>query len=459
MDSSKVQNMMLRHNLRHINHTGGPAYNGSNTTMLDNGMKLINIPKDIDVEEAKRQTQMWLSGLCAVEYPSSLMCNLNCRYCYITDRHMKNKVVSVESLQKIMPLVEEKILRFCPDKQMSHGPDIHISAWGAEPFCNLDTLELLVDYCTRNNFKFGTSTNGTNISDRAIGIARKIFSSGISTSIQVSLDGPEYIQNQNRPYFSGEGSYKHTTQFVRELNKIQKQLHIDHRLYTFCSTIYLEDGVKEKYIDIINFFAHPSSEMFCGATGGRIENHLVYGPKTRDMFVDVVSAGADRIIEIMRETHIPLTDFYAGKIFADTCRCNGYPECSGCNTQIGADIDGSLYICHGPITSPQIKPEFTIGNIFLDVLDYRAIMCGIDYMHCKTLSYGMCAECPVMQHPEATGHLCFSCPPGSISMDGHPSNIDFYRCQAYQRLMPKWIEMNNVRKEYIRDEPHRNAPR
>jgi len=107
---------------------------GSYKTKL-NEWEIIDIPHDIPEEKAKSFVNKFLNKICAVEIPTSLVCNLRCRYCYIDDPRMKNKVVSTESVEKILEESSQMFPGLSKDietrKKLNGKGDVYLSPWGA----------------------------------------------------------------------------------------------------------------------------------------------------------------------------------------------------------------------------------------------------------------------------------------------------------------------------------------
>ena len=138
--------------------------------------RIIDIPKEVPIEDAKKFVNNFINGILALEIPSSLVCNLRCNYCYISDPRMKNIKVSpkqiidiLENASLLFPgLSKSEEIRKSVSKR--EETTVYISPWGAEPFANLDTLEAIYEfaheYYGKNKYKIGTSTNGTILNDR-----------------------------------------------------------------------------------------------------------------------------------------------------------------------------------------------------------------------------------------------------------------------------------------------------
>ena len=417
----------------------GPALTKSKSAKIDDYWTLVSIPEDIPKKTAIDNITTFLSGIVAMEIPTSLMCNVDCVYCYIREKWFKNTHVSVDSVSKILDVGLKHVLDFNTSVE-----DKYISSWGAEPFCNLDTLEYLINFCKDNNVKHTyLSTNGTVLNQRVKNILYNMFAyykeNNLidSASIQISLDGPQHVQDKYRPMYSGESNYYTIMKFISYMNELAKDLQVNNRLYTLCSTIYLDDNSLSTYKDAIKFFTDMDNEsVFSTRLPIRIENSKNFTKADTDKLYEMIKEGTEILIEKSKKTGIGFLDFYASKLFETTCRIDGWPRCSAMNTQIAIDVDGSMYMCHGPVTNSNIKPFHVFGNVLDGIIDYRRYVSVMDRMYsdiafrsiCKTCNLGM--RCP--------GSLCGSCPPVGDSNNLEPVRFNIHLCNLYQRCYPLW---------------------
>lgn len=409
----------------------GPAKISSYEIKLNNYFMVTDIPEDIVDGDAAHNIQSFLDNICAIEIPSSLMCNCNCQYCYITEKWMKNKVIKKDIIKKILDESNEKILS-------QSIPEIkYISAWGAEPFMNLPTLEEILVFCKENKMRFNTSTNGTILTEKAKELMDYMFKNNLADSIQISLDGPEYIQNKNRPMYNGENTFNKTMKFVEFMNQYRNE---KRQGFSICSTIYLSDNVIQEYEDCIRFFGNPDNIIFNEIMPMRIENHRTYDNELSDLFVSVIKKTSEVFEELSCKYNTKYMDYYATQLYLDTSRKDGFPYCSAMNSQIAIDIDGNMYMCHGPITTTELKPYFCFGNLFEGKLNYKAIIASLDMIFGWTVHAGFCKKCPLIDK-KYVGMLCKSCPPSDMSLNHCPYKFDYFRCKSYKESLKYWDKM------------------
>lgn len=112
-------------------------------------------------------------------------CNLRCGYCYAEHGTFGGG----------KKLMEFKTAKESIDKLLGDNNDNFILFFGGEPFLNYPLMEDVVEYGNRNdlNIKYLTITNGTIMNDSIKDFICKTF-----FALQISLDGPKYINDIQR---------------------------------------------------------------------------------------------------------------------------------------------------------------------------------------------------------------------------------------------------------------------
>ncbi|NCC70277.1 hypothetical protein EOM09_01710 [bacterium] len=419
----------------------GPAHIKSKEVKLNDYWKIVNIPLDIPSNTAINNIKSFLSEIVAIEIPSSLMCNCNCLYCYIREKWLKNTLVTVEEIKKITELSWKHILCFDDDNKKEKV----ISSWGAEPFCNVPTLDYLVDFCIDNKMIINFSTNGTILNESIKKMIYKYYKNCVEKnmpikSFQISLDGPKNIQDKYRPMYSGESNYDHVIKFIDFLEEVQRELGICQQLYSLCSTIYLSDSEEESlqiYKESIDFFTNKSERRFYNPILPiRIENSKNFTKKDADLFYKIIETSTEFLIEKSEKVKEGFLDNYASKLFLDSGRIDGWPRCSAMNTQVSVDIDGTLYPCHGPITTSFLKPFLAFGNLIDGIIDYRRFISVLDGIYSDITFKSVCKNCEIGK--TCAGNICFSCTPVALANNYEPVNFNIHMCNIFQKCFPLW---------------------
>jgi len=212
-------------------------------------------------------------------------CNLSCNYCYSdqirTDSESK-MFMSLNMLEKIIPSVLSMDWRA-----------VNFFLYGGEPLLNLDLLTKTIALINRINryFRkrvyFSTQTNGTLINQENIDIFLKY-----GFNIGISLDGPPYIHNRNRPEKGGGPSFD---KVIRGINLLRQ----NGISFSITSTIPRPAEVEEIFEFFLNSRLTSSIRLSPMLPEGRgaqvmdeksIEDFL-------EKFADAHIRVADRIIE------------------------------------------------------------------------------------------------------------------------------------------------------------------
>lgn len=143
-------------------------------------------------------------------------CNLRCIYCwndqgkYSDECFQKDRCdtfeepetsgdMSVEVAHKSVDM----LVNLCGNDRK-----LVVDFYGGEPLMNLESLFSTVNYCRENELKWNVSfhfllaTNGTLLTPS---LAEELINRGVQ--IAVSIDGPKHIQDNNRPFIDGGGSF------------------------------------------------------------------------------------------------------------------------------------------------------------------------------------------------------------------------------------------------------------
>lgn len=144
-------------------------------------------------------------------------CNFRCKYCiYSEETNKKQRTHSQESMS--LKTAKEAI-----DFLLDHSIDsnnVNISFYGGEPLLAFDLIKDVVDY-VENVFKgkkisYNMTSNGTLLDEEKIN-----FLIENDFSLMISLDGPKEINDLNRVYPDGSGTY----------DSIMEKIHLIHEKY------------------------------------------------------------------------------------------------------------------------------------------------------------------------------------------------------------------------------------
>jgi len=140
-------------------------------------------------------------------------CNLRCRYCVYSGSYKNRRAHN--KYNDIPWEIGRKAIDFFL-KHNRNSEERYISFYGGEPFIRFDFIKQAIDYTRRldPSVIFSITSNGTLINDKMLH-----FLSDSNLRLTISLDGPAFIQNKNRIFLDGKGTFNrviNTIQFIKE---------------------------------------------------------------------------------------------------------------------------------------------------------------------------------------------------------------------------------------------------
>ncbi|KFL90055.1 hypothetical protein AmDm5_1322 [Acetobacter malorum] len=175
-------------------------------------------------------------------------CNLACTYCY---EFGSDKIATPQGKKKFMTLETAKqSVDFLLEKSAQRKA-VHITFFGGETLMNFRLLRDVVLYSEERAAQIGKAitfsltTNATLLSDEIIE-----FLSEHQVGVTVSIDGPSDLQNKNRVFKNGKGSYDVIVPRLRKL--IEK-----HKSRAITARVTLTDGVT----DVTRIYRHLKDDI------------------------------------------------------------------------------------------------------------------------------------------------------------------------------------------------------
>ena len=419
-----------------LNQLPGRFYAKMKKLKLDE-WTITDVPSGYNEVYVKEYINNFFKGLTALEVPTSLFCNLRCKYCYIEDPRLKNKKVDFKIIEKIV--IESPSLL----KGTSERKEVYLSPWGAEPFCEIDNMRILLETALNvypnHKINFSTSTNGTILNKKVDDFFKFVLNHERIkfNGIQVSLDGPKSVQDKQRYFANKKGSYDAVVNFIRYLrdNKIN---------YHYSSTIQFD--TPEQYIhdwlECFYYFGDRQNEFYSFHLPMRIAWHLLDTKEKQNAFVYVQKKIYEEVrkqIETNEYRYVAI-DFYTGKLFLQqNLKCmNSFPFCSAMNTQVAVDLDGSIYLCHGPITNPDMKPYLCLGNLFTKEFSFMSLMRSMHFQY-PMWKRVICNDCDLVKY--CIGSLCWECAPNNFEVHKNCNISNFDKCDVYRECLKYWASL------------------
>lgn len=284
-------------------------------------------------------------------------CNLRCRYCF------ENYQTEQRDISIMTKNILEKAIRFL----LKDRRNCHLTFFGGEPTLCKELIIHGIYYGNqlareqRKYISYSIVTNGTNIDDEFLNILNEN-----NVNIVYSFDGNKFVQNQNRPFAGGKGSYEVVYKnLIKILNsrKDERYGHIIVRPTITSESVRLMNNI---YNEFINIGCKEVSFSLVSA-----DENKQYAIREKD-------------IEILRESYKEMTKNYYyeiekgnsfNKFFesilkkVDSDSINKY-FCDCGRRYIAIGTNGDIYPCEGFLGVKQAK----LGNINNEFLEKEWIL-------------------------------------------------------------------------------------
>lgn len=139
-------------------------------------------------------------------------CNLSCKYCFELSGRTKKRM-TWEVAQKGIDMLRES------------GDGYNMMMFGGEPFLEFELMKQMVDYALSKPEVFSTSiiTNATIINDEIVEWL-KMYKDKANITVQLSIDGPKHIHDENRVFNNGNGSFD---KIMQNIDRWKEALDLD----------------------------------------------------------------------------------------------------------------------------------------------------------------------------------------------------------------------------------------
>lgn len=273
-------------------------------------------------------------------------CNLACTYCFEKDKG--NCSMKAEEIRDIIegPLTTSFYLL------------------GGEPTMNPKFHTDMKELIGNSNYPRGlkkklwesaasSTSNGTEI------ISNPELYEKLNMSFQISIDGPKHVNDRNRVYRNGKGSYDRIMENVEELRK--------NKVNVFLHGVASKNSLHDLF-DILVFFFEKDVEY------KGVERAIQQLSKNSFMYV-IEDDYTDEDIDLAISEYKRFYDYLRNKLTEDQYREAVLSLASKKGSQCGAGTntlmlypDGTLYACHrgnGGGNEGERK-DFTLGNSFTE---------------------------------------------------------------------------------------------
>lgn len=311
-------------------------------------------------------------------------CNLRCRYCWNEAGAYGNHFYENKEMDERVAVKAVDLLI----KESEDGRDLVIDFYGGEPLLNFELIKKTITYCKiikrkkKINFRFLLATNGTLLTKEK---AEFLIDNGVD--IAVSLDGPSKIQDVQRPFSNGKGSFVPIINNINALKKNYRRRLVGRATFTPYSTNLIETF---RFLRDIGFERIEICESEKAGYGLESKNQFFFsGPEGINRLKLLYNKLARFYTDEIIKGNLIYMNTYFNRFFKQLSRLYHIQSivgtCSAGLTLISVDIDGSIYPCTAFIGIPQFK----IGTVKTGINDKKLKT----FLSTKIDTSDVCSKC------------------------------------------------------------------
>jgi uncharacterized protein len=232
------------------------------------------------------------------------------------------------------------------------GSDVVIGFMGGEPLIARDLIRATVAYASRrgaatgHHVRFSITTNGTLLTDEDA----RLFSS-YPFAVQLSLDGPPSLNDQQRPSKSGRESYDRVMRGLERLIRNGRPLQLTARATVTHRTTELLPILE-------HLLALPFDDAGFALSLAAPPGYAIENQDFDKLLSEMIECGRKALIEIAAGRSFGFSNFLTAmdEIHRGTHR--PYP-CGAGAAYLSVSAEGRAYACHRTIDDPQ----FAMGDL------------------------------------------------------------------------------------------------
>ena len=356
-------------------------------------------------------------------------CNLRCKYCIYSEnlnvqqRSHSNNVMSFETAKKALDFFRCHI---------TDTGNAAIGFYGGEPLLAFPLIKKSVQYAEDifegREIIFSITTNGTLLTDEIIAFL---------IQHKLSIDGPENIQNQNRIFPNGSGSYEVVLHNLKKYYELDPS-HLDG------VALSMVVGSKTDYVSLLPLFDVPELKNVELLFSYVEENSEVLPPSSEyitqynsDFFLALINyfrKGDQSALNPFMKTSVKDYAQNKGKVVTNLLSPMAAPAgpCVPGKARLFVNCFGDFYPCEKVNENEHMR----IGSLESG-LDYEKI-CSL--LNVSSISASRCKECWAFS-------LCQVCAKGFDERNKN-SELNFRTCEAskksaFHKIMCKIISYEN----------------
>lgn len=370
-------------------------------------------------------------------------CTMRCIYCYGDGGEYGES-----------GLMTAATARAAVDWLMAHCGDarqVSIGFFGGEPLLNMAVLKQVVDYAKKRAAErtmaiaFTVNTNGSLLDDAiAEYLARE------SIHVRISFDGPRDVQNRQRPFANGQGSYE---QVVARLPLLRRQMPLRAVRATVCGNS--DPFAVRQGLEDVGFTACTldAASPMVGHEAGRTERDA--GPPAQvpeQLALRMLAYRRDEVARYFNSVRSRRLDLESPCVLTGllSALATGRRNHSACGAGRGlraVSAAGEVYPCHRFVG----HREFQMGRLEDDP---AAVPNDCHRVFVDTIP--ACSSCPVR-------YLCGGgCLYHNWAVTGDLRQVDPVRCRERrvicEELIHGWAMLSAAERAYFREQATRLYP-
>jgi len=347
-------------------------------------------------------------------------CNVGCVYCQANNGvNYQPKYMDKETAEKAVDIALQ-----------SPAHRLTFEFQGGEPLLNFDIIKHIVEYAEVKNstheISYNVVTNLTLLNDEILDyLVEHRF--GISTSI----DGPELVHDQNRPFKTGEGTFSSARASIKKIQ--EKGIRVGAIQTTTRASLKYPKEIVRAYLDLgfDSIFIRPLTPL--GKAALRWDQ-IGY---TAEEFIAFYSEALDELIKInqnecfLKEDHASILLSRIDGQFVNYMELRS--PCGAGIGQLAYFTDGKIFTCdEGRMLYEMGDSTFCLGNVYANTYS-ELINNGVCKAVCASSileAIPVCCDCVYQPY-------CGTCPVINYakSLDIIEKEPNGYRCRIYSGML------------------------
>lgn len=172
-------------------------------------------------------------------------CNFRCKYCIYSGEH--NSRQRTHTKKHMSWDTARKAVDFLLEHSVD-SKEVHLSFYGGEPLLEFELIEKIVDYSkgrfVGKKLNFGMTTNGTLLTEEKIR-----YLDAHNFHIMISLDGPKEINDQNRVFADGRGTFDAVIKKLDLIKEVCPELYKKTKISNVIDPVNSFDCINSIYIE------------------------------------------------------------------------------------------------------------------------------------------------------------------------------------------------------------------